>query len=103
MNEMVILDHSQITYTLAGRGGRRGWGSREKRTSIVLMMSFYCLKAYKAEGGVWKSPNLSIHTLWMISLGENKSCYDANDLLLTLNLCKHCSDKTIVYIKFRAS
>ena len=30
-------------------------------------MSFYCLKAYKGEGGAWKSPNLSVQTLWMVT------------------------------------
>ena len=34
-------------------------GSMQKRTSIVFMISFYCLKAYKGE----KSPNLSVLTL----------------------------------------
>ena len=48
--------------TLKGR--RRG--SRQKRISIAFMTSFYCLKAYTGEGGVWKLPNLQVNTLLMV-------------------------------------
>ena len=37
-----------------GVGGR---GGREKRTSIVFMTSFYCLKAYKG-GGLSENPQI---------------------------------------------
>ena len=47
-----------------------GTGTRQKRISVVFMMPFYCLKAYKGQE-VWKSPNLSVHTLWMVPKGSN--------------------------------
>ena len=37
MNEMVILDHSQITYTLAGRGG-----GGEERLGVKRKAYIYC-------------------------------------------------------------
>ena len=38
----------------------------QKRTFIVFMTSFYCLRTYKGGGGVSKSPNLRVRALWMV-------------------------------------
>ena len=46
---------SSIKYV---RSTREGGGQ-----GMFFMASFYCLKAYKMGGGVWKSPNMSVHTL----------------------------------------
>ena len=40
-------------------------GVKTKAYIYCFMTPFYCLKAYKWGGGVWKSPNLSVSTLWM--------------------------------------
>ena len=32
------------------RSKEGGWGSRQKRTSIIFMASFYCLETYKGKG-----------------------------------------------------
>ena len=53
-----VTDHPWSTCALRGREG-----TGQKRTSIVFMTSFYCLKAFKGGGGIWKSSNLSVHTL----------------------------------------
>ena len=57
------------------RGGRR---SRPKRIPIIFMTSFYCLKAYKGGGGVWKSPNLSVRTLCMVPYEINRRNQHSN-------------------------
>ena len=38
------------------------------------MTSFYRLKTYKAGECVWKSPNLSVHTLWMVPCYKFYTC-----------------------------
>ena len=56
--------HKVLTLEEGGRG------TRQKHISVVFMMPFYCLKAYKGQE-VWKSPNLSVHTLWIVPKGSN--------------------------------
>ena len=41
-------------------------GSRQKRTYIIFMTSFYSLKTYKGGVDVWKSPNLSVLSLCLV-------------------------------------
>lgn len=80
-----LYDREQ-PYSMDALWERRG--SRQTRTSVVFMTLFYCLKMYNGGGGVWKSQNLSIDTLWMVPscgffsigflhflwLSENKEC-----------------------------
>ena len=81
-----------------GRGGER-LGVKRKAYIYCFDDVILLFKSVQGGRGCLEITKFE-HTYFM---DENKSCYDANDLLLTLNLCKHCSDKTIVYIKFRAS
>ena len=66
---MDFRDYKQRKYALTEREN----GSRQKRTSVIFMLSLYCLKAYKGGCGVWKSPNLSMRTLWMVRYLNNRS------------------------------
>ena len=54
------------------------------------MISFYCLKAYKEGGGVWKSPNLNVHTSWkvpkMILITVDHYCSASSSILKVLKV-----------------
>ena len=88
-----IRGHSNSTYALRGREGVR------VKATIYCFYDVFLLFKNERRGGVLKSPNLSIHTFWMVSI---ECSYNRKHRLVTFLpiKCVYSIEILIIYCKW---